>query len=98
MRANGGAVDHLDVTAIGDRDGAHHSTPYACLSPSLKAVVAGGARAIALRTVTPRRAGSQHPENAVQHATVIDTWYTWFVGQKWFDHAPLKVGQVISAC
>jgi hypothetical protein len=28
--------------------------------------------AIALRQVSPRRTGSLHPENAVQHATVIN--------------------------
>lgn len=36
--------------------------------------------------LSPWRAGTQHPEDAVQHAPVVYTW-----------HAPLKVGQAVSA-
>lgn len=40
----------------------------------------------------------QHPEDVVQHATVIDTLHTpWLVGKPRLDHAPLEVGQVILA-
>lgn len=72
--------------------------PDARLSPSHEAVVAGGAWAIAFGQVAPRRPGAQHPEDTVQHAAVIDTRHApGLVGQERLDHAPLEVGQVISA-
>lgn len=49
--------------------------------PSHEAVVAGGAWAIALGQITPRRTGSQHPEDAVEHTPIIDARHTTrFVG------------------
>ncbi len=79
-------------------DGIHHPIPDASFSPAHEAVVAGGARAVAFRQVAPRCAGSQHPKDAVQHAPIIDTWHaSRLVGQQRLDHAPLEVGQIISA-
>lgn len=96
--ANGGAVDHLDVAIVGGGDGVHQPVPYTCLPPSHEAVVAGGARAVALGQVAPWCAGSQHPEDAVQHAPVIDARdASGLIGQERLDHAPLEVGQIISA-
>jgi hypothetical protein len=98
VRPDGSAVDHLDVAIVRGADGVHQPVPYARLSPSVEAVVAGGARAIALRQVTPRCTRAQHPEDAVQRAPVIDPRYaSRFVGQQWLDHAPLEVGQIVSA-
>jgi hypothetical protein len=54
--------------------------------------------AIALGQVAPRRTRAQHPEDAIQHPSVIDTRHaSRLIGQKWLDHAPLEVRQVISA-
>jgi hypothetical protein len=98
MGANGSAVDHLDVAVMGGSDGIHHPIPDARLPPSHEAVVAGGSRAVAFGQVTPWRTGSQHPEDTVQYAAVIDTWNaSWLVGQERLDHAPFEIGQVISA-
>ena len=72
MDPNGGAVDHLDVAVVRDGDGVHQPVPHARLPPSHEAVVTGGASAIALRQVAPRCARPQYPEDAVQHAAVID--------------------------
>jgi hypothetical protein len=48
--------------------------------------------------IAPWRTGSQHPEDAVQHAAVIYARHaTGFVGEKRFDHAPFGISQVISA-
>lgn len=55
--ANGGDVDHLDVAVVRSGDGVDQSVPHTCLSPSHEAVVAGGARAIALRQVAPLEVG-----------------------------------------
>src|SRR5262245_34673498 len=79
-------------------DGVHHPIPYTRLPPPHEAVVAGSARAIPLWQITPTRAGSQHPKNAVQHAAIVDARHSArLVGQKRLDHAPFEVGQVISA-
>src|SRR3546814_3963575 len=60
-----------------------------CLPPSGEAVVTGGTWAIALRQVAPRRTGTQHPEDAVQHAPIIDARHpSRLVGQQRLDHAP----------
>ncbi len=67
---------HLDVTVVRGSGGVHQPVPHARLSPSYKAVVAGGARAVPLKLVAPWRTRSKYRENAVQHATIIDTWHT----------------------
>src|SRR3546814_16325607 len=66
------ALPILDGAVVGGSDGVHQVVPYACLPPSGEAVVTGGTWAIALRQVAPRRTGTQHPEDAVQHAPIID--------------------------
>lgn len=98
MGANGDAVDHLDVAIVGSSDGIHHPIPDTCLPPPHEAVVAGGAWDVAFGQITPRRTGSQNPENAVQHTPLIYARHaSWFVGQQRLDHAPFEVGQIISA-
>ena len=83
---------------MGSGDGVHQPVPYACFPPSYEAVVAGGAGAIAFGQVAPRCAGAQHPEDAVQRPPVIDTRHaSRFPGQQRLNHAPLEVGQVITA-
>ena len=96
--ANGGAIDHLYLAVVRGGDGGHQLVPHARLSPSHEAVVAGGARAIAFGQIAPRCTGAQHPEDAVQHAAIIDARHApWLVRKQRLDHAPLEVGQVISA-
>lgn len=96
--ANGSAVDHLDLAIVGGTDGIHHPIPNTRLSPSHEAVVTGGARAVALWQVAPRRARPEHPKDAVQYAAVINAWNaSRLVGQQRLDHSPLEVGQVVSA-
>lgn len=98
VRPDESAVDHLDVGIRRVGNGVHHPIPDPNLTPSHEAIVAGGARTIAFRQVAPWRAGSQHPEDPVQHTAIINARYaTRLVGQERLDHAPLEVGQVISA-
>src|SRR6516164_10467568 len=95
---NRSAVHHLDVAVVCGGDGVHNPIPYTRLPPPHEAVVAGSARAKPLWQITPRRAGSQHPKNAVQHAVIVDARHSArLVGQKRRDHAPLEVCQIISA-
>lgn len=69
---NGSAVDHLDVTIMRGCDGIHHPVPDSGIPPSHEAVVAGGARTVALGKIAPRRARSQHPKHPVQYEPIID--------------------------
>jgi hypothetical protein len=89
MDANYGGIDHLQPTIMGLGDGIHEAVPNTCFAPSDKAIVAGGAWAVPLWQIAPWRTGSQHPEDAVQHAAVIHARHaTGFVGEKRFDGAP----------
>jgi hypothetical protein len=72
MAANRDAVDHLDVAVVGSSDGIYHPIPDTCVPPSHEAIVSGGTWPVAFGQVAPRRA-SQRPEDAVQHAAIIDT-------------------------
>lgn len=65
MRPDRSAVDHLDVAVVCDRYGIHQQVPHTCFPPSHETVVAGGARAVSLRQVTPRCTRPKHPEDAV---------------------------------
>ena len=96
--ADGGTVDHLNFAVVRGGDGVHQPVPHARFPPSHEAVVAGGARAIALGQVAPWRPGPKHPEDAVQRPAVIDARHaSRLVGQQRFDHAPLEISQVVSA-
>jgi hypothetical protein len=98
VRADGSAIDHLDVAVVGLGDCVHQPIPDACPSPAHEAVVARCPWPIALGQVTPRRTRAQHPENAVQHPPVINALNApRLVRQQRRDHAPLKVGQIIAA-
>jgi hypothetical protein len=44
---------------------------------------------------TARR--SQHPGNALQHASIINPWHAVRLGQQRLDHTPFEVGQIVSA-
>lgn len=93
IRYDNGSVKVVDGGVFGDGVSYNPRLP-----PSDKAIVTGSARAIAFGKITPRRAGSEHPENAVQHATIIHARNaSRLVGQKRLDHTPLEVGQIISA-
>jgi hypothetical protein len=98
MDANYGGIDQLQPTVMGLGDGIHEAVLNTCFAPSDKAIVAGGAWVAPLWQIAPWRTGSQHPEDALQHAAVIHARHaTGFVGEKRFDHAPFGVSQVISA-
>src|SRR5258706_8929859 len=98
VRPNGSAVDHLDVAIVGSGDGIHHPVPHACFAPAHEAIIAGRARPISLRQIARWRTGTKHPEDSVQHAAIINARHaSRFVGQQGLDHAPLEVGQIISA-
>ena len=78
--------------------GVDQSVPYAGLPPSQKAVVASGARSVALWKVASWCSRSKHPKKAIQDAPIIDAGHAArLVGSQWLHRAPSKVGQVISA-
>jgi hypothetical protein len=60
------------LTAIGTV-GAVKLVPHASPAPANKAIVAGGVGAKIVRQIAPRRARTQDPKDAVEHAAVIYT-------------------------
>lgn len=95
MDANNGGVYHLRVAVMAFGDGVHEAVPHTCFTPSDKAIVAGGAGAVSLWQIAPLRTGSQHPEDAVQHAAIV--YARQHLGQERLDHKPFGIGQVIAA-
>jgi hypothetical protein len=57
---------------MGLGEGFHNAVPDACRPPANKTVVAGRIRPKTLRQITPRCAGAQYPENAVEDTSVVD--------------------------
>lgn len=55
VRADGSAVDHLDLTVMCGAEGAHQPVPDPGTPPSHETIVAGGAGTAAIRQVPPRR-------------------------------------------
>lgn len=91
-------VDHAHIAAISICNCIHNPIPYARFGPATEAIVAGGVGAIAFRQIAPRRARSQHPENAIQHSPVIHPCNpTGLVRQQRGNHPPLKLGQMTTA-
>src|SRR5260370_13948226 len=69
----------------------HQPIPDSCFPPSDETIVTGGARPIAFGKIPPWCAGTQHPEDAVEHAAVIDAGHSsWLVRQYWLGHAPIE--------
>ena len=63
----------LDVAVVSRCERVHQPVPHPRPSPAHEVVVARGPRPIALGQVAPRRSRAQHPEDAIQHLSVIDT-------------------------
>src|ERR1051325_7105326 len=97
MHPHRGAVDHLHVAVVSLGDCGQNAVPDPGFAPPHEAVVAGCARTELLRQRPPRRARSQHPEDPVQHPTIIDSWNpARFVRQQRRDHSPLEIRQLVS--
>lgn len=98
MNAHHGTVDHLGVTVVSFGNSVHDAVPDACLAPAVEAIVAGRVRAITLRQIAPRRAQAQHPEDAIQHASVVNTRNaTRLIGKKRVNHGSFKVRKVTAS-
>lgn len=97
MHAHRRTVDHLHIAVVGLDDGIHQPIPDAGLAPTIEAVVRSRVGPVSLRHIPPGRAGAQHPEDAVQDATV----FLWLAAsptrrQVLLDHAPLEVGKIVA--
>jgi hypothetical protein len=73
MHPHDGHVDHLDSSIMSGSKGVHDPAPYSGPSPPDETVVAGRAWTIAIRQIAPWRAGSQHPTDAVEDASIVHT-------------------------
>ncbi len=97
MHAHAGAVNHLDVAIVSLCDGVHNPVPDAGLGPAAEAVVAGRRRAVATGQISPRRAGTQNPEDAVQNPAIIHPGNP--AGLPWqqrLDNRPLKIREIVA--
>jgi hypothetical protein len=97
MHAHRRAVDHLHRAVTGLDDGVHQAVPDAGLAPAVEAVVGRGAGAVSLGQIAPWRSRAQHPEDAIENATVpLRPHATPALRQKRFDDTPLGVAQVVA--
>ena len=68
-----------------------------CPSPANEAVVTSGVRTEVVRQVAPWRSGSQHPEDAIEDAPVVDPWHaTRLVWQHRPDGCPFVDGEFVA--
>jgi len=97
MHAHQGAVDHLDLVAVGLDDGIHQAIPDPRLAPAVEAIVGRRVRPIPLGQIAPGGAGPQHPEDAVEDPTIVPRFGAPSVHrQKRLDDTPLEVGEVVA--
>src|SRR5215467_9379635 len=97
MDAHAGRIDHLHLAIMGGDHRLHQAVPDAGFAPAVEAIVDRRRRPVAFRHVGPWCSRSQHPEDAVQHPTVIDPRHTaWLVRQQRLDHLPLEVRQIVA--
>src|SRR6056297_428569 len=71
MRAHAGPIDHRCVHIMRFGDGLHDPVPVARIAPSVEAIVDRCGRAVFTGQVSPKDAGAQDVENAVDDAAVI---------------------------
>ena len=66
-------------------------------APANEAIVAGGARAKVIRQIAPRRARTQDPKDAVEHAAVIYTRHaTRLIRQERPDGGSFIIGEFVA--
>lgn len=80
----------------------HHleqALPRAIARPAHKPIVTGLPRTVARRDVAPTRSGAQAPQDAIDHAPMLDiSMATMWIGrQMGFQLPPLLFGKVSSA-
>src|ERR1700753_3413743 len=74
MYANNRGVDHLHRGIMVTCQCAHELGPHACPSPPNETIVTGRVRTEVFWQVAPRCPGSQHPKDAIEDTTVINSW------------------------
>jgi hypothetical protein len=98
MGANDGAVEHqILVVAVGCQGG-EHPLPYAGVAPAAEPPMHRLPAAVALRQVTPVRAGSQHPQTAIHEQLIIRSRPARITGLAWQQRRnlrPLPIAQLI---
>ena len=98
MHPDGRGVDHLKVAAISLRHRLENRVPNPDFPPADEPVVTGRGGAITLRDISPRRASSKTPIDAVEHLAVIRARdASWLVRQQRRDDRPLEIRQFVPA-
>src|SRR5262245_27245244 len=97
MHANNRRVDHLHSGIMGIGQRTHKFGPHTRASPANEPIVARRVRTEDVRQVAPWRPRSQYPENTIEDATVIHSWYAArLIRQHRFDGGPLIVREFVA--
>src|SRR2546421_1942038 len=96
MHPHNRRVDHLDGNIMSGSNSVHEPAPYTSPSPANEAVMTGSIGAVAFRQIAPRRAGSQHPEDAVEDPSIVGTGYaSRLVWQHRLDGRPFIIREFV---
>jgi len=97
MYPHDGRVDHLDGGIMSGSKRVHEPAPYASSPPADEAVIAGSIWAITFRQITPWRARSQHPKDAVEDTSIIHSGHaSRLVRQYRSDGRPFVLGEFVT--
>jgi hypothetical protein len=97
MHADNRGVDHLDSGIVGSGKCVPDATPDTSPPPTGEAVVARGVWTKHLGKITPRRAGAQDLEDAIEDTTVVHPRNaTRFVRQHGLDGNPFIIGEFVA--
>ena len=97
MHADNRRIDHLHGCVMTGGQRVHDPVPDARPSPANEAIVAGGVWAKVVRQIAPRRARTQDPKDAIEHAPVIYTRNAArLVRQERLDGGPFIIGEFVA--
>src|SRR5258706_16262070 len=97
MNAHHRCVDHLHRHVMRSCQCIHDVFPDTSLPPTNEPIVAGGTRTVNFRKISPWRTRAQHPEYAIENASIIDAWHAArFSWEHRGNDAPLFLGKLIS--
>src|SRR5215472_17774966 len=90
-------IDQVQFGARSTRNPRKDPLPDAASRPAIVPVVNGGVRAIFLRQIAPRYAGSQDEEHAAKHPAIVHAWPPGLVlRQPGLNRRPFSVSQIKS--
>jgi hypothetical protein len=97
VHAHDRRIDHLHDRLMSSGQRLHDLVPDASPPPADEPIVAGRTRSVDFRQIAPWCARPQHPEDAIEDASVVHAGNaTRLVREHRFDDAPFAVAQFIA--